>query len=144
MLRRRNSGGFTLIEIILVMAIAGLILAMVFVALAGAQRGRRDGERKADLGRLTQQIESYATNHSGLYPASMAGPDFGSGGTYTPANFLDPSSQTNYFSIGSGAPGYLTYALASGTACDGSTSLGGRQYAVRMTLEAGTACLDNR
>ena len=41
---RRVAG--TLIEIVLVLAIAGLLLVIVFLAVSGAQKSRRDSQRK--------------------------------------------------------------------------------------------------
>ena len=146
---KKKSSGFTLIEIILVMAIAGLIVSMIFIALPQTQRTRRDTARKNDLGRLQTQIEFYASNHSGLYPAeNPAGsldnnPDFGgSPGTYAPAHFKDPKSGTNYFSIAAGV-GNIQYQVGNGTSCSGTAITSSRQFVLHMTLEAGTACIDN-
>lgn len=44
--------GFTIIEVVLVLAIAGLIFLMVFLALPALQRSQRDTQRKNDIGRL--------------------------------------------------------------------------------------------
>lgn len=38
--------GFTIIEVVLVLAIAGLIFLMVFIALPALQRSQRDSQRK--------------------------------------------------------------------------------------------------
>lgn len=46
---RLNRSGFTIIEVVLVLAIAGLIFLMVFVALPALQRNQRDTQRKNDL-----------------------------------------------------------------------------------------------
>jgi prepilin-type N-terminal cleavage/methylation domain-containing protein len=43
--------GFTIIEVVLVLAIAGLIFLLVFLALPGLQRSRRDAQRKSDMGK---------------------------------------------------------------------------------------------
>lgn len=66
-LRKNESKGFTLIEIVLVLAIAGLILVIVFIAVQGAQRSRRDAARKSDAARLLAGVESCASNHNGQY-----------------------------------------------------------------------------
>lgn len=68
-LKQKNSQskGFTLIEIVLVLAIAGLIFALVFLAVAGAQRARRDTERKSSAARMIAAAEQLASNHNGLY-----------------------------------------------------------------------------
>ena len=44
--------GFTIIEVVLVLAIAGLIFLMVFLALPALQRSQRDTQRKNDISRL--------------------------------------------------------------------------------------------
>ena len=42
MTKKDNKKGFTIIEVVLVLAIAGLIFAMVFIALPALQRSQRD------------------------------------------------------------------------------------------------------
>ena len=42
--------GFTIIEVVLVLAVAGLIFVMVFVALPALQRAQRDNSRRDELG----------------------------------------------------------------------------------------------
>ena len=64
--------GFTLIEIVLVLAIAGLIMVIVFLAIAGAQRARRDYQRKQDLAEFTSDVQSFESNHGGLPPQNAA------------------------------------------------------------------------
>lgn len=61
--------GFTLIEVVIVLAIAALILVIVFLAVAGAQRGRRDEANAQAAGRLLSQIEQCASNNNGACPA---------------------------------------------------------------------------
>lgn len=55
--------GFTLIEVVLVLAIAGLIMTIVFLAVGGAQRTRRDAARKNNAGRVLAALESYSSNN---------------------------------------------------------------------------------
>ena len=52
MLKNKYKNGFTIIEVVLVLAIAGLIFLMVFVALPALQRTQRDAQRK-------RQAETY-------------------------------------------------------------------------------------
>lgn len=61
--------GFTLIEIVIVLAIAALIMVIVFFAVAGAQRTRKDQQRKDLVARVVSQLENYASNNSGCFPA---------------------------------------------------------------------------
>ena len=66
--------GFTIIEVVLVLAIAGLIFLMVFVALPALQRSQRDTARRNDIARVDTSLTQYQTNHQNsdttLPPAS--------------------------------------------------------------------------
>lgn len=62
-------GGFTIIEVVLVLAIAGLIFLMVFIALPALQRAQRDTQRRDDLARVSEAITQYQTNNNGRLPA---------------------------------------------------------------------------
>lgn len=62
--------GFTIIEVVLVLAIAGLIFLMVFIALPALQRSQKDTQRRSDLSRFMSQIESYQTNNRNALPGS--------------------------------------------------------------------------
>ena len=55
--------GFTIIEVVLVLAIAGLIFLMVFVALPALQRSQRDTARRNDLARVDTSLTQYQTNN---------------------------------------------------------------------------------
>ena len=57
--------GFTIIEVVLVLAIAGLIFLMVFVALPALQRSQRDTARRNDLARVDTSLVQYQTNNQG-------------------------------------------------------------------------------
>ena len=57
-----NKQGFTIIEVVLVLAIAGLIFLMVFVALPALQRSQRDTQRRNDMARVATALINYQTN----------------------------------------------------------------------------------
>lgn len=61
--------GFTIIEVVLVLAIAGLIFLIVFLALPALQRSQRDTQRKQDLSRFMSQLTQYQSNHQGSIPS---------------------------------------------------------------------------
>src|SRR5680860_331841 len=65
----KKENGFTIIEVVLVLAIAGLIFMMVFIALPALQRSQRDAQRKNDLSRLNTALSSYQSNNKGKLPA---------------------------------------------------------------------------
>lgn len=67
-------GGFTIIEVVLVLAIAGLIFLMVFLALPALQRSQRDSQRQRDVGMLTAKVQSYQQNNNGRLPVDGSTP----------------------------------------------------------------------
>ena len=62
--------GFTIIEVVLVLAIAGLIFLMVFVAFPALQRSQNDTRRQSDISRLSNQITNFKTNNSNAIPGA--------------------------------------------------------------------------
>ena len=69
----RRKSGFTIIEVSLVLAIGGLILMMVFIALPSLQRGQRDAQRREDIISLIENIKKYQQNNRGALPSGESG-----------------------------------------------------------------------
>ena len=69
----KNKQGFTIIEVVLVLAIAGLIFLMVFIALPALQRSQRDTQRRDDLARVATALTQFQTNNGGNLPADSSG-----------------------------------------------------------------------
>ena len=65
---QKNKQGFTIIEVVLVLAIAGLIFLMVFIALPALQRSQRDTQRRDDMARFATAIVQYQSNNGGKIP----------------------------------------------------------------------------
>jgi len=89
--------GFTIIEVVLVLAIAGLIFLVVFLALPALQRGQRDTQRKQDLGKVMSQVTSYQANNQGALPNGAWDGAFKT--NYLTVNstpFKDPSTGADY------------------------------------------------
>ena len=63
--------GFTIIEVVLVLAIAGLIFLMVFLALPALQRSQRDTQRKQDVAMVVTALHNWKANNQGRGYASM-------------------------------------------------------------------------
>lgn len=61
-------GGFTIIEVVLVLAIAGLIFLMVFIALPALQRSQRDTQRRENMTALADAVIAYQSNNNGKLP----------------------------------------------------------------------------
>lgn len=64
----KKKTGFTIIEVSLVLAIAGLIFLMVFIALPQLQRQQRDSRRRDDILSFLETVKKYQTNNRGALP----------------------------------------------------------------------------
>ena len=158
--------GFTIIEVMIVLAIAGLIMVIVFFAIPQLQINQRDNARQNAINRTKAELETYASNNQGVYPFRTAGQtlaDFQarylnnvqiknpkSGGDYVPA-----------FAGGAGPPNNPEDTLNEiflypGMTCQGENATGGtytapsptqntKQYAVRVELDRNNTfyCVDN-
>ena len=97
---QRKTKGFTIIEVVLVLAIAGLIFLMVFVALPALQAGQRDTARKNDASTVLSAVNTYISGNRGGLPdtnAKLSGTTAAAGhtGFVVPSNFVqDVSSNT--------------------------------------------------
>lgn len=152
-LYQRKSRGFTIIEVVLVLAIAGLILLMVFIALPALQRGQRDTQRRNDLSRLISQVNSYQTNTRGSVPTTQ-GELNSLKNDYLKASsgeFNDPRTgsayTTTYTTAAPTAVGNISFNAAricSGTTMT-TTGANARNVAAIVYLEgSGLFCQDNR
>ncbi len=91
----KSKKGFTIIEVVLVLAIAGLIFLMVFIALPALQRSQRDTQRRDDMSRFLSQLNQYQANNSGRIPTvwkDFIGNYLKVGGD----SFQDPSTGEDY------------------------------------------------
>lgn len=150
-LYQRKSRGFTIIEVVLVLAIAGLILLMVFIALPALQRGQRDTQRRNDMARVMTQITNYQTNARGAVPKNADIAGFVSGYLTPGGDFNDPKTGTAYTMTATTtvptAIGSIAY--QEGNICNptGNGFVAGtsRNAAVITFLEgSGAYCSDNR
>lgn len=68
---KKSESGFTIIEVVLVLAIAGLIFLVVFLALPQLQSSRRDAQRRADLSKIFALVQTFQGN-TGVLPVTNA------------------------------------------------------------------------
>jgi len=66
----QQKSGFTIIEVVLVLAIAGLIFLMVFIALPALQRSQRDQARKSEASTVISAIGTYQGNNRQQNPTA--------------------------------------------------------------------------
>ena len=150
--------GFTIIEVVLVLAIAGLIFLIVFLALPALQRSQRDTQRKNDLSRFMSQLTQYSSNHQGAVPSGNGAGASQWGGfvaaylTNGGQTFNDPQTGSTYTVTEQAttttlptAAGQL-YVYPGETCSSGSlaTGSGNRSIAALIFLEqGGTLCQNN-
>lgn len=84
----KKKNGFTIIEVALVLAIAGLIFLMVFIALPQLQRQQRDSRRRDDILSFLETVKKYQTNNRGMLPTELEWDSFKD--QYL-QNFVDPN-----------------------------------------------------
>lgn len=149
-----NSKGFTIIEVVLVLAIAALIFLMIFVALPALQRSQKDTSRKQDASIISSAITKYTAAYRKLPTATDE------------AKFLKYFDKLDQFPSSTTAEKAAAITIINGAnggnadindnekqiikvytsaKCDGPDAVAGgaREAAVRIKLEDGTAyCVD--
>jgi len=166
---QQKNKGFTIIEVVLVLGIAGLIFLMVFIAYPAVSRGVRDSQRKRDLTLAMAAISNYSNNNRGDLPnlstPILAANFISSYLTIGGDKFLDPSganssdlTATTYtFSANTTLTTYpvsfdaaanqnvIYYATGYTCGTGGAiTAAGSRKISLRMALEGGgSTCQSN-
>lgn len=67
----KKNKGFTLVELLVVIAIIAILVVLILVALGVARQKARDSQRKTDLRSIQTALELYASDN-GTYPADQA------------------------------------------------------------------------
>jgi prepilin-type N-terminal cleavage/methylation domain-containing protein len=79
----KRTQGFTIIEVLIVLAIAGIIMLIVFLAVPALQRNSRNNQRRSDVSHMAGLVNEYAANHAGAMPV----------GTGTAAGYIDITNE---------------------------------------------------
>ena len=119
-----DRGGFTIVELLIVIVVIGILAALVIVTYNGIQQKARDTERKTDIKALQGHLEAYWADNA-KYPTLAQAND----STFRSNNFkgLDlasfadpknPTSQTLCASASVGCYGYST----TPSGCDNTTT----------------------
>ena len=127
----KRKSGFTIIEVVLVLAIAGLIFLMVFIALPALQRSQRDTQREDDIARAQTAIVNYQKVNRGNIPSftetgakswGSCGRDSGTDAESEPSGFC-----ARYLLVGGDTfedPDGTPYAFRNGGDLKSSSTLG--------------------
>ena len=147
--KNRKQEGFTIIEVLIVLAIAGLILLIVFLAVPALQRNSRNTSRTNDVARISAAVSDWVGNNQGLvFTAGVGNANLttvlnsaGTLGQYTltpGTNFLVATGAQP--ALGAGADNVV---IVTGAQCgaSGATAAAGstRQMAVQWQKEAAGA-----
>ena len=104
--KKSKNEGFTIIEVMIVLAIAGLIILIVFLAVPALQRNSRNTQRKNDVSGLLGAVNEYQSNNNGRLPA-----------TATEQTTALGNAQLSYFTGGAGTgAGQVSWAAGAQTA----------------------------
>ena len=129
--------GFTIIEVVLVLAIAGLIFLMVFVALPALQASQRDGARKNDVSAVAAAVNSYASANKGSFPTTDKLKDYASNvSTNTTDISIVARPASNSVTVTDGQ-----IIVVTGATCDatGAATTSGGSKSATQTVATGTA-----
>jgi len=81
---KKNQKGFTLIELMIVVAIIGILAAVAIPKFAEMMERSRDGATKGNIGALKSAVSIYYGDHEGTYPSDLT------------ATFVQASSPTSW------------------------------------------------
>lgn len=127
---RKKTEGFTIIEVLIVLAIAGLIMLIVFLAVPALQRNQRNSARTNDASRVAAAVTECLANTNGMVANCS-----------TAAQIGNPTlSRLDNVQFGAGAANNTTARVIYGQQCDpagqNATPGGGtRAFAVVFQLE---------
>ncbi len=112
-----NGAGFTLMELLIVIAVIGILVSISTVAYSSAQKKTRDTRRKNDLKAIQNAFEQYYADTSNNYPSTCSVST-----TYLPNGLpLDPKTGVAYTST-SGWYSCTTAAYCVCAALEGETN----------------------
>ncbi len=134
---KKRTEGFTIIEVLIVLAIAGLIMLIVFLAVPALQRNSRNTEIRNEASRLATSANEFVTNANGVVPVAADVPAI-----QTSAGLSRISGVT----FGAGTTAARAARLVAPGTCAGTTATAtgaqARQVAIQFGLEGGqTGCV---
>lgn len=126
-----DAKGFTIIEVMIVLAIAGLILLIVFLAVPALQRNARNTSIKSDAGNVAGGYSTFETNNNGTAATSVTSAT--GTVTYSAAGATNDTIRINGSTAvsttaatgsapASGNPALGTIVVFLGHRCDGTTN----------------------
>jgi prepilin-type N-terminal cleavage/methylation domain-containing protein len=131
---KKRTEGFTIIEVLIVLAIAGLILLIVFLAVPALQRNSRNTQARNEAANILGAVSEFASNNNGKLPAASDNTT-----VLASSNVKNVTTLTIEAESGSTTPTASVAVLRIGAKCDASntgTDPGaGRQVALLFQIE---------
>jgi prepilin-type N-terminal cleavage/methylation domain-containing protein len=129
---QNKTEGFTIIEVLIVLAIAGLIMLIVFLAVPALQRNSRNTQRTNDVARMSAAVNECLNNNNGLVASCD---DFGAAQL---SEYIDITTNQQIEEIGSAglnsaAFEYSTVCVPDGT--DSTSGGGNRSFTLVYEIE---------
>ena len=87
--QQKNSSGFTLVELLVTIAIIGILSAVVLTSMSGARNQAKDGRRVSDIKQIQLALELYYDIHK-AYPVDTA---------MTGVLYVDPKPLNSFLKI---------------------------------------------
>lgn len=96
--RQGRRVGFTLVELLIAIAVIGILALITIVAYNGIQQRAQNQRKQEDIKNVEALLENYATQHGGMYPATTANTvaNWKSVDVRTDANCFNGSKQTDW------------------------------------------------
>jgi prepilin-type N-terminal cleavage/methylation domain-containing protein len=143
---KKQTEGFTIIEVLIVLAIAGLIMLIVFLAVPALQRNSRNTTRTSEGARISAAVTECLSNRNGVV-ASCATAASLNVGTLNQLSVTDASMSTVAATAPTTAASTTVAQIWYGNICtaDGSaatvTGANSRSFAVIYQLEGAGAAI---
>src|SRR6266550_371323 len=69
--KQKREQGFTIIEVLIVLAVAALILLIVFLAVPALQRNSRNNSTRQESADILAAVNDYVANNNGSLPTTV-------------------------------------------------------------------------
>lgn len=137
---RKEKEGFTIIEVLIVLAIAGLIILIVLLAVPALQRNARNTAIKSDVGNVLSGITEFTGANNGSMPTTLAQSAdtitySRTGGNSTIAKVQGSTTVSTTTAAPGTAPALGTIQVRLGANCSGTTNT--RSAAAYYSIETG-------